>query len=205
MLKIAKIFFMLLILGNLNSFVLPVFSEEVDEIQKAIEDQKKAFEQLKMKLEGAKERKKKIAKIEQNLERMNALLVTAEKELADAEKIVESNKTEMTEIGSNLDKSKQQQSPIREALAEMIDERTKLRKLLDEKQKQLDDLDSRIASEKQKLTSMQETRINSEKRVQILQTEMAKNKENVKRAEMNVIAIEKDMNQQKNELKALKK
>ena len=90
-------------------------------------------------------------------------------------------------------------------LADMIDERTKLRKLLDEKQKQLDDLDSRIASEKQKLTSMQETRINSEKRVQILQTEMAKNKELVKSAEVKVIAIEKDMNEQRNELKELKK
>ena len=67
MLKFAKMILMVVVVGSLSSFVLPAYSGEVDDIQKAIEDQKRAFEQLRKKLDQAKGREKKIQKIEQSL------------------------------------------------------------------------------------------------------------------------------------------
>ena len=87
----------------------------------------------------------------------------------------------------------------------MIDERSQLRKHIEEKQRQLDGLDSRILSQKQKLANYQDERVAAERRLGVLQTEVGRNKSKVKEAEVTVVSIEKDISVERAKLKDIKR
>jgi len=170
-----------------------------------VEDLRKQMADIEKKMELAKVRKKRRLKIEQNLARLNDRYIEAQDLLAFADRKVAKLKKEKNTLQSRLKKAKQQRGPVREALADMVDERAQLKKLVEQKNIQLDKLDAKITIQKQKIAQFKEIQTTSDKRSSLLESELSKGKEKVREAELVVLALEKEQEKEKNKLRSLKK
>lgn len=180
-----------------------IYSQAATDFDEMLNQKKKEMEELLRLKKEADERDKAKKKIEAELAKYNDRLVLAEQVLSQAEAQSASEKKEIEKIQTEQNKMKKQQAPIREALADLIDERSQLRKLIDEKQKQFDDLNNKIEIQKQKLATFQNERNNSDKRLAALDNETKRTQAKVQEAELIVVGLEKEINNLRAQLKAL--
>jgi chromosome segregation ATPase len=180
-----------------------VYAGRVEELEAEMERSRQLLEQLKVEKIKAIETEKQRSKIEQNLARLNDRLVASEQEFDLSEKEVNNSRSETIKLKADIEKAQKAQGPIQDALTDMLGERTQLKKLIDEKQKQLDDLEIKINAQKQKLAQFNELRDAAEKRTVILDAEMVKNRQKVKDAESIVVGIEKEMAVERQKLKEI--
>ncbi len=182
---------------------MSVYAGRVEDLEAEMEKQKQLMEQLRIEKIKAIETEKQKAKIEQNLARLNDRLLIAKRDLAAAQKLENDSRDEKTTLKLDSEKAQKAQGPVKDSLADMLDERTQLKKLIDEKQKQYDDLDLKIGAQKQRLAQFNDLREAAEKRSVVLDAENVVNKEKINEAETRVAGIEKEMAAERQKMRGI--